>query len=235
MHIHVHARRRREGGEHGVVVACREGIELVIVAACAAHGEAEHGAAGGAEHVVHGVVTCALDFVRGDLRWEDSCAEKSRRREGERILGLVFVAGELPLHELVVGHVHVQRLDDEIAKVEGVGAVVVLLESGAFRVACHIEPVACPALAVGRGGEQFVDLIGEIGLVRRIRGEAGEVQGEPACESGLVRRRIEGHALRVLQEQLVDGLCLHLLQRLKGPPLAIFVGDDAGVAFRLLA
>ena len=44
-----------EDGVHGVVVALEERIELVIVTAGAAEGDAEEGFAGGAEHFVDGV------------------------------------------------------------------------------------------------------------------------------------------------------------------------------------
>ena len=133
----------------------------MIVAARATHREPKHGAAGGAKHVIHGIVARAFDFVRGDLRWEHARTEKARRGEREWVLRLVFVAGELPLHELVIGHVHVQCFDDKVAKVEGVGAIVVLLEAGAFGKARYVQPVTRPALTVGWGRQEFVDDVGQ--------------------------------------------------------------------------
>jgi hypothetical protein len=55
------------------------------------------------------------------------------------------------------------------------------------------------------------------------RRQPGEIEKQPPHQHGLLRRRRKAHALRILQKQLVDALRLHLLQRLKGPPLPILV------------
>ena len=102
VHVEVAADGRRERREKPVVVGLRDRVELVVVAAGAADGEAEHGGAGGRGHVVERVVARPLDFVGRDLRRKDAGAEKAGRLQGQRVLRRELVAGELPPHELVV-------------------------------------------------------------------------------------------------------------------------------------
>ena len=67
------------------------------------------------------------------------------------------VAGELLLHEAVVGLVFVEALDDVIAVVPGAVTGMVVFESLALGVADDVEPVSAPALAVMGRGEQVID------------------------------------------------------------------------------
>ena len=86
-------------------------------------------------------------------------AEKVEGGGGERlgIAGPKFVAGDLLADEAVVGLVFIEGLDDVIAIAPRVWAKGVVLEAIALGVAREVEPVARPAFAVVRRGEQPVD------------------------------------------------------------------------------
>ena len=153
--IDVAAHRRRERGEQAIIVLRGEGIELVIVAARTADGEAQHGRAGSGQHVVHRIIAHALDFVRCDLRGEHARAEKAGGHHGFGIARCELIARELPLHKLCPRQVVVECADHEVAVMPCVGPVVVVLKAGAFGEAGHIKPVARPAFAIVRRGEEI--------------------------------------------------------------------------------
>src|SRR5262245_18917603 len=77
------AHRCREGRKEAIVVALRDRVELVVVAASAADGESEHGGANGGELVVHLVVAVLLDLVLGYLRAVNAGGEKAGRLESQ--------------------------------------------------------------------------------------------------------------------------------------------------------
>src|SRR5262249_27393616 len=105
------AHGRRERRQQPVVILRRNWIGLVGGAASAADGQAEHAGADGAEDVVQLVVAFLLDLVGGYLRAVDARGEEAGGCEGERIVGLQLVAGNLPLHEDVVRNILVENLD----------------------------------------------------------------------------------------------------------------------------
>ena len=121
------------------------------------HGQAEHGRGGGGQHVIHRVIAGPLHFIGRDLRGEHARSEKPGRHQSQRIFGREFIARQLPLHELVVGHVGIERLDDKVPIVVGPRAIVIMLKTGTFGEAGHVQPVPGPALSVLRLGEQAVD------------------------------------------------------------------------------
>ena len=91
----------------------------------------------------------------------------------------------------VVGLVAVEGADDVVAIAPGVGAVRVVLEAVGVGVADDVEPVAAPALAVVRRGEQAVDeflvgvgrLVGEEGVdLFGRRRQAGQIERDAADE-----------------------------------------------------
>ena len=134
-------------------------VVFVVVAACAAHRGAQHRGEGGREHVIEGIVARLLDLVLGDLRRPHAGGDEPGGRERLVVVGSELIAGELPGHEAVVGHVLVEGLDDEVAVVEGVRPVVVLLVAMALGEARQVEPVPRPAFAEGRAGEQAIDQV----------------------------------------------------------------------------
>jgi hypothetical protein len=150
-----------EEGLEAVVVLVFDGIVLVIVTLGAAGGEAEEDAADGAGDVVEEVLA-ELFFAVG-VGFPGGEAEEAL---GDDFVGLrsglfaaVFVAGDLFLDKEIVGLVGVEGADDVIAVAPGGGAFAVDGEAVGFGVADEIEPVAAPALAVARVGEEFVDLL----------------------------------------------------------------------------
>src|ERR1051326_3964004 len=64
------------------------------------------------------------------------------------------IAGQLLDDELIVGQVAIERADDPVAPAPGERAAGVLFIAVAVGVAGEVEPVAAPALAVGRRGQQ---------------------------------------------------------------------------------
>ncbi len=129
-----------------------------------------------------------------------------------------LVAGQLLLNEAVERLVGVERADDVVAVLVGVGPDRVLAGVAfGVGVAGHVEPVSAPALAVARRVEQPVDqalvgvgpCVGEEGahLVRRRR-QSGEVERRPADEGAPVGRDGERQAVRpqLLQQEGVDGI-----------------------------
>ena len=175
-HVHVPPHGLREGREEAIVVGLRDRVELVVVAAGAADRQAQERGAGRRGHVVEGVVAGPLDLVLRDLRREHAGADEPRRRQRERPplrrqRRGVLVAGELPLHEGVVGQVGVERPDHEVAVVEGERPVVILLEPVALREPRDVEPVPRPALPETLVGQQAIDDLPE--GVRRVVGDEG--------------------------------------------------------------
>ena len=245
LHLEVHdaAHRRRESGEHPVVVLVRERVVFVVVTAGAADGEAEERGARGREHVVHRVVARALDFVGGDLRGEHTRAEKARGAEGQRVVRLELIARELPAQELVERQVAVERFDDEVAEVKSAGAVVVVFEAAALGEARDIQPVPRPTLAVARGveqaGEEFRPRVGGGVFEEVVHGlgcwrDAVQVEVSAADERALVRGRGEGARGGFGEEEAVNGIADCRLpiadggrrrarERLKRPPLPVLI------------
>ncbi len=186
-----------EEGEHRIVVALRDRVELVVVAARALHREAEHR---GPERV-H-----AIDDVLGAELLFDAAAlvrlpVQSIEGRGDTLLargGRQEIAGELPGEELIVRQVVVERADDPVAIRRHV-AVDVGLVAVRVGVSREIEPVHRHPLAVRRRGQVVLDGAGvragrsiahervDVGGRRR---EAGQVERETADDDlGRGRRR----------------------------------------------
>ena len=68
-----------------------------------------------------------------------------------------IVGRDLPLDELVKGHVLIECFDDKVAVVVGIIAVVVLFVAIRFTKAGDIKPVPCPAWAELFVGEELVN------------------------------------------------------------------------------
>src|SRR5438477_103638 len=83
-------------------IRSRDRVVLVIVAAGAADRQAEHGGADGGQLVVEFVVAVLLDFGLGDLRAVNAGREETGGLHRLMIVGLVFVAGDLPADERVI-------------------------------------------------------------------------------------------------------------------------------------
>ena len=247
-----------EDAAERVVVFAEDGVVLVIVAAGAGDGQAQETAGDGVDALV-ALVGAALNRL-GLIPNPGSAAEEAGRLEvfGGGVLAHQ-VAGELHLDELAIGKIVVELLDDPVAvdpgAIERHVAAPARIETAnvVVAVAGDVEPVAAPALAVGRRCEETVDHLGE-GLGGGVLFEggdlggggrkAGEVEGGATDQGALVRH---GSGLQTLlhklgEDEAVDvgfgpGLGQGLigrvlddgdrgvLERDEGPPLAHVVGD----------
>ncbi len=196
-----------------VELLLRDRVELVVVAARAAQGQAHPHRAGGRH---------AVDAVLGEELVDDDAplavqAVVAVERGGDALLqgrAGEHVAGELLDREPVERHVGVVGVDDPVAPAPHRPLAVGLVAVG-VGVAGGVEPLDGHALAVARRREQPVDgvLVGvggvvvqEVGELDRGRGHAGEVEGGAAqqgCAVGLVGRG-QALGLETPQHEVVD-------------------------------
>jgi hypothetical protein len=153
-----------DAGEHRlepVVVGLRNGVELVVVAACTADREPEKCRACRAHHVVElvGPLVGRQDRI-GRLHLIPGTADEETGGD----VGAARVTGELGTDEGVVGEIALEALDHPVAVAPGVGAHLVHLEAVALGETHGVEPVPGPAFAEAPRGEETVDEIGEGGL-----------------------------------------------------------------------
>ena len=146
-----------KNGPQAVILLLRDGIELVVVAACAIH---RHGHRGGERlrgHVVE-IERTRGAFEHVALRFHlahkipRTCGEKAGSDDALRIIRRDDIARDLLAKELVVGLVGVQRIDDVVAIAPRIRAEFVALKAVRVRVMRDVEPVACPAFAVVLAG-----------------------------------------------------------------------------------
>ncbi len=195
---------------HAVVLFLRDRVVLVRVALGALEGEPERGRRDDLHRVFERLIVISrrvLDVLevgpagvggaaqiaggdeRVDLRRERAGSECGMRG-GNRSASS---PANLELEEAVVGHVGVERADDEVAISPGGGAFVVGVENAfGVGVAGEVEPVPAPSFAVMRRGQQRVDEalpgvgapVGEegFGLLGR-RGKAPEVEIDATDEA----------------------------------------------------
>src|SRR4051812_22180764 len=83
--------------------------------------------------------------------------EEARRRNRAQMIGLQMIAGDLEADELVIGQIVIERLNDEVAILEGAGAILVELVAAALGEANGVEPVAGPAFAEMRALQDTID------------------------------------------------------------------------------
>ena len=174
--IHV---RAVDPGEHGlkrVVVLLADGIELVIMALSALHGEAAEAADGVLHHVI--AVQVSRDLAI-QLRLRHLCVpdvvprprrDESERRDAIRGARIERISGDLLFDEATVRFVVVEGTDDVVSVRPGIHARLVFVIAVCLAVMHEVQPVARPALAVARGGEELIDellvaFIGQVGPV----------------------------------------------------------------------
>ena len=217
------------------------------MAAGARHGQALRAA--------HDDVDAVVDDVRGAI--EEATAERQEAERGEVPVALrvldELVRGDLQAHELVIGQVLIEGVHHPVTIGVGVRVAAFFLEYVTLRVgvAGDVEPVAGPAFAKGRCGEQAVDeLLGRLRvLVADIGGDLGGgriIAPERECETadddlarGL-RIEVEAGGLQLGEDEAVERLVdLRGVGRredgsgrrrhgLKRPVLARVVGDRLG-------
>ena len=125
----------------------------MIVAARAGNSETQERFRGHVDAVVDDVIRIAVEMIA-------EREETERRQRGLVIDGRKLVRRELFHDEAVVGLVVVERFDHIIAIRPGVGInrTLALAVELAFRIRVtrHVEPMASPAFAVMRRGQQLV-------------------------------------------------------------------------------
>ncbi len=148
-----------EGRPNPVVVFGRDGIELMVMAFRAVDRQAQEGAPGRCDHVVEG--SGSDDLLRDQVLIVDVIiGPGDEERAADLDLGLELpdhVASEVLAYELVEGLVLVERADDVVPEWVKVIDDNVALEAVALAEADDVEPVAAPAFAVARRGEQAID------------------------------------------------------------------------------
>ena len=184
-----------------VIIGLRNRVKFVVVATGARDCQAEKGLRGHVNAVVDDLVGIPVEVV--------AYREKAQRRQGALVAAAVQLVGsELFQDEPVVGLVVVERFDDVIPvgpriRVNGTLAAAIKLALR-VRVSRHVEPMPTPALAVMRGGQQFVHELFK--RVRRIVREkilhlfgcwrqSDQIIVNAANQRALVRRFVRRHAV----------------------------------------
>ena len=210
-------------GLHREEIDLGDGIEFVVVTLRAAHRGGEEGGAGGVDHVAEFVLP--LHLVEERILPLHPVPRSCDDEAGGGIL-TEGIAGELLEDEAVVGLVFIERADDIIAIVVGVGTLVIGLEAVRIRVADHVEPVPRPTLAevgtveetVGEGRDGAIHMGGICtlgpGVLEELPGglfvgeEPRHIEGHAPQEQARLGGRIEGEAflLQFLLDEGVDGM-----------------------------
>ena len=144
-----------EEGLKAVIVALGDGIELVIVALCAAEGQAEQC---GGRRV--GDVELHIHALAVQVILVATVAGRGEKAGGDEIvvgIGSDFIPGHLLADELIERLVVVERFDDPIAITPREWPRIVHLIAFGVGVARDVKPVPAPALAIMRRGEEAVD------------------------------------------------------------------------------
>ena len=185
-----------------VVIALRDGVELVVVAARARDGEAEERLGHHVEAVVH-AVALVLPDVHGRMHFltekPEAGAEQRFIRAARAQARLRHeVAGDMLGDELVVRHAVVQRADDVVAILPGVRNDRLPLMPARLRVAHEVQPVPRPALAEMRRRQQAIhDLRERLRRsvlekrldLRGLRRQANQIEVSAAQQRRLLRVR----------------------------------------------
>ena len=159
--VRVRATRALHHAEQRVVVALRDVVELVVMAARAAGGGAEERLGCHVDLVVHALGLVEA-HVHGRVR---ALRHPPPAGGGDALVGAVCgvqawrgkqVAGHLLAHELRVRHVGVERANHPVAPAPRFVHGVVEFVAQRLRVAHHVHPVAAPAFAVARRGEERI-------------------------------------------------------------------------------
>ena len=166
--VHRPARRPRTGedAEERVVVTMADGIKLMVMAAGARDGEPQCGL----RHHVDLIVRELHQFIEridgekpvlhhAQVRWPDAALDDAIALIHARLRQQITC--DVLTHELIVGHVGIQRTDQIVAILEGTRDLKIPLASMALRIAKPVHPMPRPALAKVRRDEQRIDLAGD--------------------------------------------------------------------------
>ena len=196
---HVALRDAGEDRLQRVVILLRNGVELMRVAPRAVRrraGERGH-------RLRHEVVAVhVVERARGSALRAGIERPSPEETQGRRQLWLgrvEHIRRELLADEALPRHIAVQRADDVVAVTPSVRAEDVVLEAMRVCEVNRVEPVARPALAVTRGGEQPVGELADCRLpiadlelarerlhLRRRRRQTDEIEVQPTDERARV-------------------------------------------------
>ena len=238
-----------------VVVAGRNGVELVVVAARALDGESQEGLA----EVVDGVFQSDVPLVEGldpDAPGDRQVARGDRPLPTFLVVARVEqVSRDLLANELVVGFVVLEGIDDVVPVLVGFRHGKIARVPGSVRVANDVQPVASPALAVGRRRQQAVDefrvSLRGIGCDEGLhlagrRRQPGQVVGDPPDQGPLVGqgRRAQAFGFQLGQQETIDRVRFRIPadrlrcggggQGLERPVRAMRLADHVGLRERPL-
>ena len=146
-----------ERTEQLVVILRGNWIILVIMASGASNRGCKHGGSHRCNHIIGRIESNTLSLAQGYLGRINTCPQKSGCSERLGIVGIQFVACDLPLNKSIVGHVRVQGSNHKVAEMKCVFAIVVMLETVALCESRDIQPVPGPAFAVARAIEESCD------------------------------------------------------------------------------
>ena len=134
-----------EDGQHRIVIALRNGVVFMVMAACTPERETEEDLGSRGNDVIEFVPTVLFQTLvtdGGSVSAESGCYQRLE------ISGRDFVARDLFHHELVVRFVGVQAVDHPVAVVPGVRSFEIKFEAVGIRIAGQVEPVAAPPFTV---------------------------------------------------------------------------------------
>ena len=171
----------------------------MIVTTRATNRQPQHRRARGVSHIIELIVSRGFKFLLGQLRGKHARTEETRGLHGQRIVRRKLVPSDLPFDKLIIRHVSIKRLNDEVTVMKCKFAVVILLKPMALRKTRHIQPMPSPSLAVMLGGKQPVDNL-TVSLLRRIghkrrdfsrrRRQADQVKIQPTNLRARIRRPV---------------------------------------------
>ena len=139
---------------YGVVFGLRDWIKLVVMAARTTNGEAVKRAAGRADHIVEFIGPLRRGQHRVRTFYLVPCPADKKCRRG--VLAK-RVPCELLNNEPIIRLVRIERSNDVVAKLPGVRAGIIHLETVSFSKSHHIQPMAGPAFPITRRSQQVID------------------------------------------------------------------------------
>src|SRR5262252_2148958 len=134
---------------HRVIVLLRNRIEFVVVAARALNRQSEYSASDGREDIVE-IIKPSLGSVLFSEVHSRSGAQETGGNSGVDVSAFNLVTGDLLFYKGVVWFVVVKRSDHIVSIQPGVGTIVIVFKAVRIGVACDIQPMTAPSLAVMR-------------------------------------------------------------------------------------
>ena len=205
-HVAITAMHPRQGRGHLEVFLLRNGIKLVIVTTGAVHRQPEETLGHRSHDVGHFILPhdLALLVPVGLEPVEGPADEKPGGGDGTGMTRFEDIPRDLPLHELVVGHVRVQGIYHPVPVGPCVRSQLIVFKAIALAIAGHVEPVAGPAFPIMWRGQQDINLSTGAGR----RGKAGQAIVQPATDHPLTRfrSRLQSHFLKLGKDEGIDGV-----------------------------